>query len=97
MTMKYGNLMRDKMLLSYGFEKPITPLPLFPQCTLIASQSLRNLCFSFFLGITAVLREIKNNAYAKFWAANKVVKVAYSRFHPSKRERETAFFTPGPN
>ena len=24
MTMKYGNLMRDKMLLNYGFEKPNT-------------------------------------------------------------------------
>jgi len=26
-----------------------------------------NLCFSFLLGITAVLREIENNAYTKFW------------------------------
>ena len=33
---------------------------------------LHNLCFSFLLGITAVPREIENNAYAKFWAANKV-------------------------
>ena len=28
---------------------------------------LHNLCFSFLLGITAVQREIGNNAYAKFW------------------------------
>ena len=33
---------------------------------------LHNLCFSFLLGITAVLRDIENNAYAKFWGANKV-------------------------
>ena len=30
-----------------------------------------NLCFSFLLGITAVPREIENNAYAKFCGANK--------------------------
>ena len=29
-------------------------------------QILHNLCFSFLLGITAVLREIEINAYAKF-------------------------------
>ena len=37
--------------------------------------------FSFLLGITAVPRKIENNAYAKFWGANKVhvrdVQVAY--------------------
>ena len=33
---------------------------------------LHNLCFSFLLGITAVQREIENNAYAKFWGASKV-------------------------
>ena len=33
---------------------------------------LHNLCFSFLLGITAVPREIENNAYAKFWGAKKV-------------------------
>ena len=32
---------------------------------------LHNLCFSFLLGITAVPREIENNAYAKFWRAKK--------------------------
>ena len=30
-------------------------------------QILHNLCFSTLLGITAVPREIENNAYAKFW------------------------------
>ena len=34
-------------------------------------KNLHNLCFSFLLGITAVLREIEN-AYAKFWGANRV-------------------------
>ena len=28
---------------------------------------LHNLCFSFLLGITAVPREIENNAYANFF------------------------------
>ena len=44
-------------------------------------QILHNLCFSFFLGITAVPREIENNAYAKFWGQIKCiienVEVAY--------------------
>ena len=35
-------------------------------------QILHNLCFSFLLGITAVPREIENNAYAKFWEGNTV-------------------------
>ena len=33
---------------------------------------LHSLCFPFLLGITAVPRKIENNAYAKFWGANKV-------------------------
>ena len=37
-------------------------------------QILHNLCFSFFLGITAVPREIENNASAKFWGVSKVLK-----------------------
>ena len=40
--------------------------PCFP------AKILHNLCFYFFLGITAVPREIEDNAYAKFWGANKV-------------------------
>ena len=52
----------------------ISPLPLLPQI-------LHNLSFSFLLGITIIQREIENNAYAKFWGANKVhhgrVQVAY--------------------
>ena len=30
------------------------------------------ICFSFLLGITADPKELENNAYAKFWGANKV-------------------------
>ena len=33
----------------------------------LPSKVLHNPCFSFLLGITAVPREIENNAYAKFW------------------------------
>ena len=37
---------------------------------------MKNVCitfvFHFSLGITAVPREIENNAYAKFWGASKV-------------------------
>ena len=29
-------------------------------------------CFSLLLGNTAATKEIENNAYAKFWGANKV-------------------------
>ena len=39
---------------------------------LFAPQILQDLCFSLPLGITAVPREIENNAYAKVWEANKV-------------------------
>ena len=37
-----------------------------PYCPPPPPQILHNLCFSFLLGITAVLREIEINAYAKF-------------------------------
>ena len=36
------------------------------------TKILNNLCFSFLPGITAVSRKIENNAYAKFWGADKV-------------------------
>ena len=42
-------------------------------------QILHNLCLSFLLGITAVPREIENNAYAKFWEAMGDVQVAYGQ------------------
>ena len=35
-------------------------------------KNLHNLCFSFLLGITAVPREIENNAYAKFLACENI-------------------------
>ena len=42
----------------------------YATCT---SPIMHLICFSFLLrGITAVPREIENNAYAKFWRANKV-------------------------
>ena len=41
-------------------------------CIRDSHKILHNLCFSFLLGITAVLREIENDAYVKFWGANKV-------------------------
>ena len=49
----------------------------FATCTspimhLFAPQILQDLCFSLPLGITAVPREIENNAYTKVWGANKV-------------------------
>ena len=45
----------------------------FPIIHLICPPKiLHKLCFSFLLGITAVPREIENNAYAKFWGANNV-------------------------
>ena len=62
------------------------PLSHLPSCTLFPPspcppQILHNLSFSFLLGITIIQREIENNAYAKFWGANKVhhgrVQVAY--------------------
>ena len=38
----------------------------YPIMHLIPPSNLQNLCFSFLLGITAVQREIENDAYAKF-------------------------------
>ena len=35
-------------------------------------KNLHNRCFPFPLGITVVPRESEDNAYAKFWGANKV-------------------------
>ena len=35
-------------------------------------KKLRNHCFQFLLGITVIPREIKDNAYVKFWGVNKV-------------------------
>ena len=37
-----------------------------------AHKIFHKLCFSFRLGIAAVPREIENNAYVKFWGANKL-------------------------
>ena len=53
-----------------------------------APYSPAKICFSFLLGITAVPREIENNAYAKFWRQIRCimgdVQVAYcNRFESS--------------
>ena len=42
------------------------------KATYLPPKILHDLCFSFLLGITAIPREIENNAYTKFWGANKV-------------------------
>ena len=39
---------------------------IFHNAPYLPHKILHNLCFSFLLGITAVPREIENNAYAKF-------------------------------
>ena len=44
-------------------------------------KTLHNLCFQFPLGITVAPREIKDNAYAKLWGANKVY---YGRYANDK-------------
>ena len=49
-----------------------TPVAHSHNAPYLPPKILHNLCFSFLLGITAVPREIENNAYAKFWGANKV-------------------------
>ena len=52
---------------------PITHLHTPPHNTpYLPPKIFHNLCFPFLLHITAVPREIENNAYAKFWGANKV-------------------------
>ena len=48
-------------------QKAHKTLPHFPKRTLFSPKILHNLCFSFLLGITAVPREIENNAYANFF------------------------------
>jgi len=48
--------------LHISHNAPYLPPPPHP-----TKKIFHNLCFSFLLGITAVLREIENNAYAKFW------------------------------
>ena len=50
--------------LHISYNAPYLPPPPHP--------ILHNLCFSSLLGDTAVPREIENNAYVKFWVANKV-------------------------
>ena len=43
----------------------------------LAPQIFHTHCFQFLLGITVVLREIKNNGYEKFWGVSKLNSVLY--------------------
>ena len=51
---------------------PICQLHISHNAANLPPTILHNLCFSFLLGIKAVPRENENNAYAKFWGANKL-------------------------
>ena len=62
------------------WKEPICHLYTSHNTPYLPSKILHNLCFSFLLGITAVPREIENNAYAKFWGGGGGVKVHYGRF-----------------
>ena len=81
----FGCLLASKLSISSGeqSEPPscsqaiilrttIRDLQISHNAPYLPPQILHNLCFSFLLGITAVPRAIENNAYAKFWGANKV-------------------------
>ena len=46
----------------------ISHLHISHSASYLPPKILHNFCFLFLLGITAVPREIKNNAYAKFWS-----------------------------
>ena len=51
---------------------PIRQLHISHNAPNLPPTILHDLCFPFLLGIKAVPREKENNAYAKFWAANKL-------------------------
>ena len=59
-------------MLKSSTKREIRHLHISHNAPSLPPQNLHNLWFSFLLGITAVPREIENNAYAKFWRANKV-------------------------
>ena len=57
----------DIMVVRPPVERRIRHLHIFHNAPYLPPPPiLHNLCFSFLLGITAVPREIGNNAYAKF-------------------------------
>ena len=60
-----------KCLLT-GRKQYIRLLHISTNAPYLPPKILHNLCCSFLLGITAIPREIENNAYAKFGGANKV-------------------------
>ena len=47
-------------------EREIRHLQMALKTPCLPPRTLQNLCLSFLLGITVVLREMKNNAYPKF-------------------------------
>ena len=49
---------------------PIRHLHISHNAPYLPPKIWHSLCFSFLLGITAVPREIENNAYARFWGGN---------------------------
>ena len=84
----FGNLRKSSVIIGIvGIKWPKTPWYTKQSniCHLLISHNtpclpppppfkkkFRKRWFSFLLGITAVPREIENNAYAKFWGASKV-------------------------
>ena len=70
-------IMAMTMATSKGLINKITTLhichlEISHNASYLPPKILHNLCYSFLLDITAVPTEIENNAYAKFWGANKV-------------------------
>ena len=61
-----GSWVRVGLLWDKQHETHIRQLHISINAPYLTPKILHNLCFSFLLGITAVPREIENNAYAKF-------------------------------
>ena len=73
-----------------GAEK-IRHLHISHKAPYLPTEILHNLCFPFLPGIKAVPREIENDAYAKFWGANKV---HYGRSSEMCKWRIKLYFSP---
>ena len=56
--------------IAFSISPPIRHLLISHTAPYLPPKVFHNLCFSFFLGITVVPREIESNAYEKFWRAN---------------------------
>ena len=66
----FSHIKRKFSHFMYGFQYATCTSPIMH--LVCAPNILHNLWFSFLLGITAVPREIENNAYAKFWGVDQV-------------------------